>query len=568
MMLMSMKLTYIVSIAMALIRPTFVLALNAIDVVSSKSWIVNEPQVVKTQEDAGLEVGLEAYVVSKALLNTTGVNITISSAQSDVKGFLILMQQKSTNYTSMRIFDFRNTTVRGKVSLYYDCYIYLTEYGDSNYRLQIRSLPAHKVLDYAVTFPKPNTIITNSICKWKCLVSVNLGLLLSHKIEVMFQKAPERFSLDRYEITLRKLNSGSDPYSSTIETIKHSGDMLVTFENVASRSYFVTVRPLSNEWNLSCGVTRSAVFAIPVSDYTSTLQILFFVVTFLLVVFVLLGLFFLRKHLLQPMKRTSINVPRVLLVYSYDCKKHFQVVETFADYLQSKCNVEVLLDERSTKNEDPNNWLLKSVTEVDYIIIILSEGVFHKAERQNVPKMQEMQTQMNRFTPALNLIVNEIPKKMSSNRFIKVYFKYSGYHHIPKILQLNAAGKTYKMVEELNKLICHLHGERPKILVPLLQVYPRMPGHDLLSSSVGRSLNDAINEMSDHVQKNPNWFTKLLYYSSDVPRDVKNNDGCEKATKKTSGTKTIQVYPSFNSEKHSSKFSKLFRKSSMSSELL
>ncbi|XP_013781043.1 uncharacterized protein LOC106465367 [Limulus polyphemus] len=542
---------------------------RAIDMVSSKSWIVNEPQVVKTQEDAGLEVGLEAYVFETVISNT-GLNITLSSTQSDVKGFLILMQQKSSNYTSMRIFDFRNTTVKSKVSLYYDCYVYLTGGGDSSYRLQIRSLPLHRVLDYAITLPNPNTINASSICKWKSFVSVNLGWLLSNKIEIMFQKAPRRFSVDEYEITLRKLNSISEPYSSTVESLKHSRDMLVTFENVASGSYFVTVRPLSTEWKSSCGVARSATLVVPVPDHTFTIKILLFVSTFLLVVFVLLGLFFLRKHLLQPTKRTRINVPRVLLVYSYDCKKHYQVVERFADYLQHKCNVEVLLDERSTKNEDPNNWLLKSVKEVDYIIIIISEGVFHKAERQNMPKMQEMQTQMNRFTPALNLIVNEIPKKMSTNRFVKVYFKYSGSHHIPKILQLNAAGKTYKMVEELNKLICHLHKEQPKISIPLLRVYPRMPGHDLLSSWVGHSLNDAINEMSDYVQKNPDWFTKLLNCSSDVSPNTENNDSCEKTSEKTNDTKTIQTYQLFTPEKHSSKtkFSRLFRKPLVSSELV
>ena len=201
----------------------------------------------------------------------------------------------------------------------------------------------------------------------------------------------------------------------------------------------------------------------------------------------------------------------VLLVYSSDNNTHRKVVQQFAIFLQQHCQCDVMYDAwylTAIHSLSPFEWLMQQISRVDDIVIIHSEGGFRQYEawkNKESYEMVEHQTPLNdMFIPSILEFMDYYIKGKEKN-FYNVVFPYSSMDHIVNI----RFGQKYQMMSHLDELFLHIHGLTKFSRNGTTKV-PMINAEEYMKCLVGKQLQQALNEASNFVKADANWFDRLF----------------------------------------------------------
>lgn len=242
------------------------------------------------------------------------------------------------------------------------------------------------------------------------------------------------------------------------------------------------------------------------------------------------------------------KTPSVLLLYSYDCEKHFNVVKAFAVFLKEICKINVSFDcwEKEEISESSlESWIWEKVNNADFVIIIWSIGA--RMKLRNINKNyysyfnSASEDEVSRFLFEKSMsLVNKLMKKLKTsdktttncdglNRYLNVYFPYSSKNDIA--YQFDSL-KTYQLFTDFNEFLMHIYeNENIEAILDFLglRVDDKMNVSvcanrysAIKSKKNGVKLHvDTKNMFSKNVQVNESVIANLLKNSNEIELNFK-----------------------------------------------
>lgn len=203
------------------------------------------------------------------------------------------------------------------------------------------------------------------------------------------------------------------------------------------------------------------------------------------------------------------QVPTVLLLYSNDCGAHEKVVEALAGFLIETCNCNVHLDlfeEQLIMDRGLDEWLVDSLQEAEFIIVLSSVGARLRCSKKKVRfKLDCGKVLPDYFAVAVDYVAEKMrverSKGMPLTTFCVAYMDYSTESDIPP--QLEMAFK-FCLMKDITALFCHLHGihgEPTKDGAPIVGLTPDT--YD--TTEMGQELKVAIESAKEYFKANPDW---------------------------------------------------------------
>ncbi|VDM98297.1 unnamed protein product [Thelazia callipaeda] len=201
----------------------------------------------------------------------------------------------------------------------------------------------------------------------------------------------------------------------------------------------------------------------------------------------------------SPTTLTSCQSPlihiatrNVLLVYSHDSTLHEKCVLIFAEYLRNVFGFNVHLDVWDVSEIERNlvNYLSSSILSADKLIVINSHGAYYHY-RCKLGK----QYRIERNQPDIldSLFDKQIDQVLVHSSVISARFKYS---HSSCILPPLSCSLQYVIPEHTTALISNLTDSDVSNDPPIQSYGP-----------IYAKLIAAITEMTEYLERNPNWFS-------------------------------------------------------------
>lgn len=459
-------------------------------------WMEQPPKHPTLLSDSKYSIDVSSYPLSEGQsLSFPALNITFQTLDKDVNGYVLRLENLENPDDPIkvcRIFDFRNSSAKDDMTFFYDCLVSLATLPLQNFDLKVTALPHNEEMLYSLYLPGANNIEPEDICKWRPTIMVFKGGFQKNIVEVNFSPAPKHLSVSSYEVSLLSYQNDEPVQTVSIEATQ-SAPLHVMFSYVDRGFYSVYIRPLSNISSDDCETVRCTEFTIE-NKLIDKIIIIYIVAVCVIGFLIAITIQLLLRWLFKPGSKYCEQV--VLLVYSYDCEEHNKVVLRYKEYLEKQCGMKVLTI--YGPRLEPDLWLFGPYRNCDIVMIILSEGVFYKSENGNTPAMKEGYSCGDRLIPALSFLQNKM--LTDEKKFILVYFEYSGTSHIPSFMQSGRWRKAFMIPREMNYMLCEAHNQSPKI--SCLGVYPRMPGHDIVSLPEGLFLIESIEELKNILSKN------------------------------------------------------------------
>lgn len=203
--------------------------------------------------------------------------------------------------------------------------------------------------------------------------------------------------------------------------------------------------------------------------------------------------------------------PRVVLLYCDDSDVHRHSVLALAAYLRDSAACEVSLDEWAGQPESMADWLWAELATADFFLLVFSAGTQVTLATPPTQTLRPRRPWPETFLPAVRYVLEKIVADLNRpgisgrtalRRYISVTFSYSSESCAPDHLRLLGCPQ-FRLVEELKKLICHLHG------INEASVDDRCPLHS-------RPLEDAVATAAAWQRQNPGWLHSRLIPAADV----------------------------------------------------
>ncbi|KAK6176977.1 hypothetical protein SNE40_015174 [Patella caerulea] len=197
----------------------------------------------------------------------------------------------------------------------------------------------------------------------------------------------------------------------------------------------------------------------------------------------------------------------ILILNAEDHSQHVECVKQFVFFLQDVCHClpvypPFCLPEISQLHF--KDWMLKTLDQVDYILIINSEAAFKimKADcKHESYKYHTITSTGHLFKDFVKQVLKESKQMETLERYIQVSFEYtSSSHFILGIPSLHC----YKIPQQTSALVEYIHrqatnadpGINPLLAKPLDHFEP------------GRNLKDAINKAAKYERSHVIWFSE------------------------------------------------------------
>eukprot|EP00058_Branchiostoma_floridae_P021036 XP_002606526.1 hypothetical protein BRAFLDRAFT_102558 [Branchiostoma floridae] len=342
------------------------------------------------------------------------------------------------------------------------------------------------------------------------------------EVSVTFRGAPSECNFQDYRICLSVNTSNSHSENMTCNPLfkkdDDTGVVKAEFEHVKPLldGHFYAVKvgaPYQDcEWTqvrvttAMSGLSESAETSVPPKQRGVHITHIVAVVSVaVLIGLALLGiLYYLRKN--KPQR----PIPRLFLVYSYDCPEHFTVVERFAASLQ-RMGFNVVLDMWCTNQIScvgKVEWACEQLDRAEYVIVLCSLGGRHKMEDRNEPPLQEGLLG-DMFTPWVKEIGSRIHSGDSGSlrKYVVAYFSYSSAEDVPRTLR--GVQPQYQLMKHLPELFCHLQRMERRSAAGTA----RVEGLE----DIQRETVEAIEAMQKLCDDKPDW---LFNTNDDVPHVV------------------------------------------------
>lgn len=449
---------------------------NSCRVYDYSSWNMGPEQVVTSLDDLDYRVSLSTFNFTKEV----ALNVSFVSTSPDVRGFyLSIIEHKfpksASRYETCRLFDFRGSTPRQNVHVFYDCYFKIQgDYKNNNdFFFTATSLPTNRVGRFFIRLSVPPAVET--VCQWATTVMVLEPSLPKNAVIAQFGLAEEKYNITRYSVSLVKNDSGTVVEEQTVTAVSTGEPSMtnVSFEKVPPGAYFLRIHPDHPGWaeGRSCHVTTSDVFAIP-PDHKSKLAISVSVVCGLALMLVLSAVLLLYIYI-RRRSRPLHPSPTVFLLYSYDSAAHFEAVQALQRFLAEAPNVRVVFDVAEANDMGaPHHWLPAWLRRADHILLVVSDGVYEKIEKHRRPQ-HEHHPWGDLVTPAVFDIVRleELQQKL-----VKVVMSGTPETKVPT--SLFTRGTTFRLPKHASRLLHHLFGQHCHSVLQCRARHPEWPNPD------------------------------------------------------------------------------------------
>ena len=233
--------------------------------------------------------------------------------------------------------------------------------------------------------------------------------------------------------------------------------------------------------------------------------------------------------------------PSVLLVYSYDCQAHEQVVIEFASYLKHSANCLVYLDiweQNELRSRGSLQWLKDKLQQCQFVVVICSTGARFKCVRNQQFRMKQDRPIQDFFTSAVDHVTEKMQTTANEGetlaQFLVVYFDYAGPSDVPPKLD---RAKSYCLMRDIFAVYCHLHGfnvEKCKETD-----YTGLTADTYTRTETGRQLHHALQSAYTFFEKHPEWLGRILEPLSS-PATVKQQPQVEQNTQQHEEEKSLQ----------------------------
>ena len=211
---------------------------------------------------------------------------------------------------------------------------------------------------------------------------------------------------------------------------------------------------------------------------------------------------FYRKRQVQKAKfyEWDINpaVPITIFVAFLDeHPTHKQVVLKFANYLKEYFRFKIILElyNREAIYENPTDWLEKSLSSSNIVLVIWSSGA---NERWNNP--EKFTDRLDLFTPVLKRIKQNLSYERNLSKYMVGQFEYSSNEVLPKPIRSSNSITCVTLMTEFN-LFC----QKLVDVANSSKSFPQKSKVSLSKNSVpdeAVALEESISEMKDSAQLN------------------------------------------------------------------
>lgn len=423
------------------------------------SWSMRPEQKVVTLQELDYRVSLSTYNHDKSLT----LNVSLDTLSPDVRGLTFTLLEYTFpdelhRYNTCRIFDFRNFSSQITASLFYDCYYNIK--GDHNnkfFQLTTHGLPTNRVGIFYVTLStSPTKPGGETPCNWESTIMILKPALPLGNVIVQFSVADPSFNVSMYNVSLVKHIPPSGyqvEIHRFVNTDGQDGPMAtVQFLEVRPASYYLEIHPIHHSWTKpNCSVTVTDTFVIhPVSHGEATITVAIACVLFVtLLISGMLAYIFVRRK-----KNRSTRTASVFLLYSYDSDSHFEVVKALYDFLSDVPGLDVVFDVAEANQMGvPHLWLSQNLRNVDYIMLVVSSGVYDKIEKQKRPP-DEHHPWGDHIVPAVLDIVRD---EELHRKLIKVIIKGTSETKVPT--SLFSKGIPFKLPKQLHRCVHYIFNE-------------------------------------------------------------------------------------------------------------
>nr|CAB3255999.1 interleukin-17 receptor A-like [Phallusia mammillata] len=192
----------------------------------------------------------------------------------------------------------------------------------------------------------------------------------------------------------------------------------------------------------------------------------------------------------------------VYIVFVDDHPKHKDIILKFASFLQCDLGFHVLLElwEQDAIYKDSLTWMENSLNKSDKIIVVWSPGAKRRWESQNKVDQTDM------FCPVVKKIKGDLLMKRNTGKYFCAFFDYCSDTDVPKAFsELSFCNfKLMNQFEDLYFRLTTLEKFQPGKVIHQNKVTTKSCfTHQ--ENKFGKVLSDAVVEMCDFVQSNPDW---------------------------------------------------------------
>ncbi|XP_077564159.1 uncharacterized protein LOC144179614 isoform X1 [Haemaphysalis longicornis] len=436
------------------------------------SWNMEPEHVVTSLDDLDYRVSLSTFNHR----NEVALNVSFVSTSPEVLGFhLSIVEHKfpkaASRYETCRLFDLRNSTARQSVHVFYDCYFKIQgDYKNSDFFFTSSSLPTNRVGRFFIRLAVPP--VNETVCEWPTTVMVLEPALPKSTVVAQFGLANDTYNITRYRVSLVKDDSKAVIEEKTV-TAASVGEPTMTdvsFKKVPAGAYFLRIHPDHPDWYAghSCHVSTSDVFTIP-PDHKAKLAVSVSLACGLALLLFLSAVLLLYVYI-RRRSRPLYPSPTVFLLYSYDSAAHFEAVQALQRFLSEVPGVRVVFDVAEANDMGaPHHWLPAWLRRADHILLVVSDGVYDKIEKQRRPQ-HEHHPWGDLVTPAVYDIVRleELQQKL-----VKVVMSGTPETKVPT--SLFTRGTTFRLPKHSARLLHHLFGQLCHSVIQCRARHPEWP---------------------------------------------------------------------------------------------
>ncbi|CAK8698393.1 unnamed protein product [Clavelina lepadiformis] len=229
---------------------------------------------------------------------------------------------------------------------------------------------------------------------------------------------------------------------------------------------------------------------------------------------------------------------RLFVLFENDNGPHQNVVLQFVNFLVEDLGFDVICELFTNEERYCSNmeWMLRSLNEVDKILVIWSPKVVQASQKINNDEMRQ-----DSFIPVLNHIQKDLFYDNNRSKYYFSYFDYCTEEDLPSFFQQPFL-KHFKLMQEMEDLYFLLKNQakyQPGIEVRAYQAsFEQYHTHE--SNKHGKNLRNAIFEMYVYMNSSPE--AKSSYCSKSSGKFVGPSTSLED-TKCMVGVKLLDIIP-------------------------
>lgn len=227
---------------------------------------------------------------------------------------------------------------------------------------------------------------------------------------------------------------------------------------------------------------------------------------------------------IEKEKKPVLDQKTIFLAYTEDHLHHVEAIKAFANFLSVHCKCKVLFAPWCLQKimEDKFRWIINSIENSDYTIIVNSMESFHeyqtwKTNESSYKPLPESPIG-DIFLPVIQIVSTKLGKNFDHSKYIMAYFSYTAEYFV--IDDICPGGK-YVIAKHIDELLSHIHQLNTHNQLHTLTAIGLPSKDNFENTPEGRKLVQSIKTASDYQKNTPNWFVdKMEHCDSGIDQDL------------------------------------------------